>query len=144
MKVREIVSPYERFLQKDPLEFAQWLKDNFDYTTPQKFDTPADLERACAVLDVYAKMKDYLIDLYNYAHRLKRVYEREKKEKKKLKVADIEIEKLDQAYEDMIDREDAIKNKKSAIETRYNALNRHILISSAQFVRVGNKYVKST
>lgn len=120
---------YELHLDKNPYEFVTWLSEQFDIDTPQRFQTVDDINRGLEVLTIYAQSINYLEEMSSfcklYCRELKRLGESSK-----------------EAYEDMVDRQNALDNKLKGLKTLYQALNKNITLLSEQLKRIPENHTK--
>jgi hypothetical protein len=105
----------EQLLSMDPISFLNWINAHFSFETSSHMESPDDANRGLDMMNVQARMIEYLRELDSYA----KVYARDLKRKG----SEFKME-----YEDMVDRREIIENEIDAIKISYQTTNKCISV----------------
>lgn len=106
---------FDTLLKTDPAQFTLWLKGQFVSDIPLTFDTTEDLQKIGKLMGVTANRYSYIVAFLSYAKTVTRKLKRSGKEYK-------------DAYEDMVDRRDALQNTADILKLQYQSMSRLITI----------------
>ena len=106
---------YDSLLEMEPAVFSMWLKDQFVEDIPLAFDTYEDLQKIGNQIGTITNRYAYIAAFLSYtkvqARQLKRMGSTYKT-----------------AYEDMIDRRDALQHTADTLKLQYQSMSRLITI----------------
>ncbi len=113
---------YANVLGSEPYDFFGWLVKEFSTEIPKEIVTIEEMNEAQALLLELASKFSYLSELASYAkiatRELKRVLDSDKTPENR------------RAYEDMVDKKEAVQNFAEIMKSKYAAVSRAVTIKT--------------
>ncbi len=121
---------YSTILNMDPDDLMKWLTREYVIQMPQEIVSVDDMNNAAKLLLQLSTYYSYLCTLLSYA---------------KIRARKLKRDGDKQAYEDMVDRKEAIQNMTDSIKQQYAAISRGVTIrieNNQELKMTSNGYIK--